>query len=77
MENKSSDEANKAQPQTTSTSFTNFVKSIFATKELRTIEDYIVQQDRSKFVNLVSLCSALGLLMGATNGYQEVRSLLV
>jgi hypothetical protein len=71
MENKSSDQANDAQSRTTSKSIIELVKSIFSTKELRTVDDYIVQQDRSKFVNLVSLCTALGLLMGATNGYKE------
>jgi hypothetical protein len=77
MENKSSDQANDAQSRTTSKSIVELVKSIFSTKELRTVDDYIVQQDRFKFVNLVSLCTALGLLMGATNGYREVKSMLL
>ncbi len=75
MENKSADQSKTTEQQSTSNSFVSFVKSIFSPKEITTVEDYIVQQNRSKFVNLVSLCTALGLIMGATNGYQEVSPL--
>ena len=72
MENKTSDQAYTAQQQTTANAIASFLKLLFLKKDILTVEDYIVQQDRTKFVNLVSLCTALGLLMGATNGYQEV-----